>query len=120
MRVMPTRSVLMAAGFALAAAIAVATFVPAGWQIRTGLHWLIEHFLAYFAVTAIFCLARPRPMAVAAALVPFAVLMEALQGLTADRVPDPVTALIAASGVASAALLADFVLWLRQRGGQKG
>jgi VanZ family protein len=84
------------------------------------LHWLIEHFLAYFAVTAIFCLAWPRPMAVAAALVPFAVLMEALQGLTADRVPDPVTALIAASGVASAALLADFVLWLRQRGGQKG
>jgi hypothetical protein len=95
-------------------AIAVATLVPAGWQFRTGLHWLVEHFLAYFAVTAVFCLAWLRPMAVAGLLVPFAVLMEMLQGLTADRVPDPATALIAASGVASAALLADLILWLRR------
>jgi hypothetical protein len=96
------------------AAIAAATLMPAGWQIRTGLHWLIEHFLAYFTVTAIFCLAWHKPMAVAALLVPFAILMEMLQGLTADRVPDPATALIAASGVASAALLADLILWLRR------
>ena len=55
------------AGVILLAAIAAATLVPVGWQVRLGLHWLVEHFLAYFAVTAIFCLAWPRPMAVAAA-----------------------------------------------------
>ena len=99
----------------LLAAIAVATLVPAGWQIRFGLHWLVEHFLAYFAVTAIFCLAWPRPMAVAAVLLPVAVLLETAQGLTPDRTADPATALSAATGVAVAALLADLVLALGKR-----
>jgi len=93
--------------------VAVST-VPVDWQVRLGLHWLTEHFLAYFAVTSIVCVAWPRPMAVAAWLVPFAVLLEALQGLTADRVPDLPTALFGAAGVASAALLADLALWLRR------
>jgi hypothetical protein len=95
-------------------AIVVATFVPAAWQVRLGLHWLAEHFLAYFAVTAIFCLASRRPMAVAAALVPLAIILESLQALTADRVADAVTALFAAAGVAAAALLADLGIWLRR------
>jgi VanZ family protein len=93
----------------------IATLMPAGWQVRLGLHWLVEHFLAYFVVTAIFCLAWPRPMQVAAVLLPLAVLLEAAQGLTPDRTPDPATALIAAAGVALAALLADLVLSLRKR-----
>ncbi len=97
-------------------AIAVATFVPAAWQVRLGLHWLAEHFLAYFAVTAIFCLASRRPMAVAAALVPIAVVLECLQALTADRVADAVTALFAAAGVAAASLLAELGIWLRRGG----
>lgn len=105
-------------GAALIVAIVVATLVPAGWQIRLGLHWLVEHFLAYSAVTAIFCLAWPRPMAVAAVLLPFAVLLEASQMLTPDRTPDPATALSAATGVAVAALLAELTLWLRRRGGK--
>jgi hypothetical protein len=99
----------------LLAAIAVATLVPVDWQFRLGLHWLVEHFLAYFAVTAIFCLAWPRPMAVAAVLLPVAVLLETAQGLTADRTADPSTALGAATGVAVAALLADLVLALAKR-----
>ena len=103
------------AGAALLVAIAVATLIPAGWQMRLGLHWLVEHFLAYFAVTSIFCLAWPRPMAVAAGLLPAAVLLEALQGLTPDRVADFPTALFAAAGVASAALLADLAITLRKR-----
>jgi hypothetical protein len=53
-------------------------------------------------------------MAVAAWLVPFALLLEALQGLTPDRVPDLPTALFGAAGVASAALLAHLALWLRK------
>ena len=83
------------AGALLLAAIVAATLVRADWQIRLGLHWLIEHFLAYFALMAIICLAWPRPMAVAALLVPCAVTLEALQGFTPDRVPDIPTALSA-------------------------
>ena len=103
------------AAWLLLAAIAVATLVPAAWQVRLGLHWLVEHFLAYFAVTAIFCLAWPRPMAVAAVLLPVAILLETAQGLTPDRTADPATALSAATGVAIAALLADLVLALGKR-----
>jgi hypothetical protein len=106
---------IAAGGLVLLAAIAVATLVPVGWQIRLGLHWLVEHFLAYFAVTSIFCLAWPRPMAVAAVLLPVAIMLETAQGLTPDRTADPATALSAATGVAVAALLADLVLALGKR-----
>jgi hypothetical protein len=41
----------------LIAAIAADSLVPVAWQIRLGLHWLTEHFLAYFAVTSVVCLA---------------------------------------------------------------
>ena len=99
----------------LLAAIAFATLVPAGWQLRLGLHWLVEHFLAYFVLTLIFCLAWPRPMAVAAVLLPVAIVLETAQGLTPDRTADPATALSAATGVAVAALLADLVLALGKR-----
>jgi len=96
-------------------AIAVAALVPEGWQVRTGLHWLVEHFLAFFTVTLVFCLAWPRPMAVAAVLLPAAILIEAAQELTGDRTADLATSLFAAAGVASAALLADLVIVLRKR-----
>jgi hypothetical protein len=105
----------LVAGAVLLAAIAAATLIPAGWQIRLGLHWLVEHFLAYLVVTGILCIAWPRPMKIAAVLVPFAIVMELLQGLTPDRVPDALTALIAASAVASSALIADFLLWMRRK-----
>jgi hypothetical protein len=98
------------------AAIGVATLIPAGWQLRLGLHWLVEHFLAYVTVTAMFCIAWPRPMAVAAVLLPVAILLEMAQGLTADRVPDAATALSAATGVAVAALVADLFITLQGRG----
>ncbi len=100
------------AGALLTGAIAVASLVPAAWRIRLGLHWLVEHFLAYFFLTALFCFASRKPMVVAAALIPFALVLEGLQALTPDRVPDPITALFAATGIASAALLADLGLTL--------
>jgi len=102
-------------GAVLLAAIAVASLVPSAWQVRLGLHWLAEHFLAYFALTTLFCLATRRPMAVAAALIPLAVVLEGLQSLTADRVADAATALLAAAGVASAALLTDLAIALRRK-----
>jgi VanZ family protein len=103
------------AGAVLLTAIVVATFVPAAWQVRLGLHWLVEHFLAYFTLTLVFTLAARRPMAVAAVLLPIAILLETLQALTADRSADAVTALFAASGVASAALLADLAMALGRK-----
>jgi len=112
---LPSSRLIAILGAVLIAAIVVASLVPAGWQVRLGLHWLAEHFLAYFSVTSIFCLAWPRPTVVAAVLIPFAVLLEVLQGLTPDRVADFPTALFAAAGVASAALLADLAITLRKR-----
>jgi VanZ family protein len=106
---------IAAGGAVLLAALAVAALIPEGWQVRTGLHWLVEHFLGFFAVTLVFCLAWPRPMRVAAAMLPLALLIEAAQALTPDRTADPATALMAAAGVAVAALLADFVIALRKR-----
>mgnify|MGYP005853960341 CR=1 FL=1 len=97
---------IVLAGAVLLAGIVVATLIPANMQVRTGLHWQTEHFLVYFAVTTIFCLAWPRPLIVGAVLAPFALLLETLQGLTPDRTPDLPTALAAALGVLSAAALA--------------
>jgi len=99
---------------ALLTAIAVATLIPVGWQVRLGLHWLVEHFLAFFTLTLVLCAAWRRPMAVAAVMLPIAVLLEASQALTPDRTADLATALFAAAGVASAALLADLVMRLRR------
>ena len=97
------------AGAVLLAAVAADTLVPVAFQVRLGLHWLIEHFLAYFAVALLFCLAWPRPIIVAAALMGVAAAMEALQGLTADRIPDLPTAFCGAAGVLAGALLASLV-----------
>ena len=100
----------------LFAAIVFATLAPKGWPVRLGLHWLVEHFLVYFALTTLFCLAWPRPMLVAMLLLPVAVGLEAAQGLTPDRTPDAATALAAATGVACGALLADGLLaWQKSR-----
>ena len=111
----PLSRLVVLGGVLLLVAIAAATFVPASWQVRLGLHWLAEHFLAYFVLTALFCLAFRKPLAVAAALIPLAVVLESLQALTADRVADAVTALFAAAGVATAALLADLAVALRRK-----
>jgi hypothetical protein len=102
-------------GLVLIAAIAVATLIPTGWELRTGLHWLVEHFLVYFAVTLVFCIAWPRPALVAGVLMVLAGVFEALQGLTTDRTPDLLTAISGAAGVISAALLAQLVIWSRKR-----
>jgi hypothetical protein len=37
---------------------------PANWQPRTALGWQIDHFLGYFVITSMFCLAWPRPLVV--------------------------------------------------------
>ena len=37
---------------------------PASWTPRTALGWQIDHFLGYFAITLLVCLAWPRPFVV--------------------------------------------------------
>ena len=92
------------------ALIALATLGPTPWVPRTGLHWLIEHFVIYFGVTAMICVAWPRPFLVATSLVLLAGLLEALQGATLDRTPDLLSALSGSGGVLTATLLAWIVI----------
>ena len=59
--------------------------LPAQWeQMRTG-HWFTEHFLGYFAASAIICLGWRRPFWVAGILTVAAFLLEGLQALTPDH-----------------------------------
>jgi len=88
---------------------------PASWTPRSGLGWEIDHFVGYFVITLMFCLAWPRPLVVAGALVAFASLLETLQGITPDRHSNFFAALYSASGVLAAALLADLFMRARRR-----
>jgi len=101
-------------GAAALAAIAFATLVPTEWVPRMGLHWLVEHFVGYFALTAIICIAWPRPVPVAAVLMVLAGVLEALQGATVDRTPDVLSALSGAGGVLAAGLLVWATMRLRK------
>lgn len=103
---------------ALGGVIVFSTLAPKGWPVRLGLHWLVEHFLAFFTLTLLACLAFPRPMLVAAVLLPLAVGLEAAQALTPDRTADAATALFAAAAVACGALLADGLFTVRKRRGK--
>src|SRR5215510_16552898 len=96
--------------FCSVAAMALLVFAhlsPAKWKPRTGLGGPIDHFLAYFAVTSIVCLAWPRPLVVGAALIAVSAL---LQSFTPDRTPSFLAAFSGAAGVLAAALLAEFLL----------
>ena len=101
-------------GAILIAAIAADSLVPVAWQVRSGLHWLAEHFLVYLAATSIFCLALQRPVIVVVAMA-LAALLEGLQGLTADRIPDLLTALSGVAGALAGGLLATLLTKLLER-----
>lgn len=119
MAIVLTSKWIAAAAAVVLVAVTADSLVPVSLQVRLGLHWLIEHFLAYFALTLLFCLAWPRPFIVAVALMAIAGAIEALQGLTADRIPDLATAFCGAAGVLVGALLASLVtdVWQRERKG---
>jgi hypothetical protein len=105
---------IVIAGAVAVAMIAVASLVPADIQLRTGLHWLVEYFLAYLGAALILCLAWPRPLIVAGLLTALSTLLEILQGLTPDRVPDLPTALSGAGGALTGALLAKLIFRARK------
>src|SRR6476660_1914133 len=97
-----------------AAALTLATLLPTEWIPRTGLGWEDEHFIVYFATTIILSLASRRPYVVAIALMVFAGVLEAAQGITPDRIPDVTAALSGAVGVIAAAMLVTLLIHARR------
>jgi VanZ family protein len=86
-------------------ALAPTRFVP-----RSGLGWEIDHFVGYFFLTLLVCLAWPRPLVVGVSLAAFAVLLEGLQAFPPDRSSNVFAAIIGACGVLTAAVLAELFM----------
>ncbi len=88
---------------------------PPNWQARTGLGFQIDHFLGYFALTSLVCLAWPKPLVVGAALMAGGALLEWLQAFTPDRSSNLEAALYGAGGALAAGLLAELFIRARRR-----
>jgi len=95
--------------------LAYAALGPANWQLRPVLGWKTEHFLGFLIVTFITCVAWPRPLIIGLASMATAGLLEALQGLTPDRVPDFPTAFCGAGGALVASVAAEIFIRARSQ-----
>ena len=98
---------------AFAILVIASLLLPPQLEVMRSGHWAVEHFLAYFAAVPIICLAWPRPLLVAAALIPSAVLLEVLQCLSPAHDPNVFAALSSIGGVLVGALLATLLLRVR-------
>ena len=102
---------------ALLAILVIASLIPAKWQLlRTGLGWQSDHFIAFFVATSVVCCAWPRPLLIGPLLMATAALLESLQALTPDRVPNLEAALYGAGGTFTAALLAALFIRIWKQG----
>jgi VanZ family protein len=88
---------------------------PADWAPRSGLGWEIDHFVGYFVITCIVCIAWYRPVMVGGLLMFVAALLEGLQALTPDRSANFEAACYSIGGVLAAAMLAELVKRVRGR-----
>ena len=104
------RSWMKIASVAVTVLVVIVALGPAKWAPRSGLGFEADHFLGYFIITTMFCLAWPRPFVVGGALIVGGVLLEALQALTPDRSANSLAALYGASGALAAALLAQIFI----------
>jgi VanZ family protein len=95
--------------------LVISSLSSAAAQPRTILGWQVEHFLGYFAVTLIVCIAWPRPLVVAGVLVVLSGLLEVLQAFTPDRHPNLIAALCGAGGVVVAAVFVELFIRARNR-----
>ena len=95
--------------------LAMISLGPADWQPRAGLGWEIDHFVGYFAITLMVCLAWPQPFVVGGALMAGGALLEGLQALTPDRHANLLAAFCGAGGALAAALLAELFIRARKR-----
>lgn len=106
---MSAQTVIKICSVALLFFVAYAALGPAKMQLRPMIGWKTEHFLGFMIVTFIACGAWPRPIVVGVAMIAVAALLEALQGLTPDRVPDFPTALCGSAGALAAATMIEAV-----------
>jgi VanZ family protein len=90
--------------------LAIGALGPANWTPRTALGWQLDHFLGYFAITLLVCLAWPRPFVVGGVLTAAAFLLEGLQAFSPGRSANLVAALCSAGGVLAAALVAELFI----------
>ena len=81
---------------------------------RTDLGFELDHFLAFFLVTAVACVAWPRPFLVGGVLIILGPLLEALQLLTPDRSANVLGGIYSALGALVAAVLAELVIRRRR------
>jgi VanZ family protein len=95
--------------------LVVASLSSAAAQPRTVLGWELEHALGYFVSTLLVCLAWPRPLKVAGAMVVLHMVLEGLQAFTPDRHPNVFAVVYGTAGVLAAALLAEFLIRVRHR-----
>ena len=95
--------------------LVIAALGPAEWAPRSGLGWEIDHFIGYFVITSIVCVAWPRPLFVGLILSLVAALLEALQALTPDRSSNFEAACYGIGGVLAAALLAELIVRVRKQ-----
>src|SRR5262245_49146819 len=107
---MKVRLIARFLSLAAIAAVVITGLGPAKWQPRTSLGWEFDHVFGYFVITVLVCLAWPRPFIVGAILMVFAMALEALQGLTPDRIPNLSAALFGAGGVLVAACLMEILI----------
>src|SRR5260370_1982956 len=95
---------------AILALLVIGALGPASWTPRTALGWQIDHFLGYFAITLLVCLAWPRPVVVGGVLMATAFLLEGLQAFAPGRSANLVAALCGAGGVLAAAVVAEIFI----------
>ena len=102
-------------GVAVIALLVIGSLSSTFAQPRTALGWQLEHALGYFVSTLLVCLAWPRPLKVAGAMVVLHVVLEGLQALNPDRHPNLFAVVYGTAGVLAAALLAEFLIRARHR-----
>jgi VanZ family protein len=90
--------------------LVIAALGPAKLAPRTELGWQIDHFLGYFAITLLVCVAWPRPFVVGGILMAVGALLEGLQAFTPDRTANLEAALWGAGGALAAALVAEIFI----------
>jgi VanZ family protein len=111
---MPIKLIARFCGVAGMVLIVIFALGPANWQPRSGLGWGADHFLGYFAITLVLCLAWPRPFMVGGAIMVISALLEGLQAFTPDRSANLLAALSGAGGALAAALAAELVIRARR------
>ena len=80
---MTIKLIIRLCSVAIMVLLVIAALGPANWAPRSGLGWQVDHFVGYFAITLMFCLAWPRPFVVGGALMAASMLLEGLQAFSA-------------------------------------